>query len=117
MRDDILKDIYLKDKVELSSMDVELGVKENLIGATKGVNEFSNNIDISIKQLNEVKNSLNVDVRDLSSELNVLKKTISYIETQTKDLGIIPNDMPGYKEALTAINLGQSKLKLSEKYK
>jgi len=114
MRDDILKDIY---KVELSSMDVELGVKENLIGATKGVNEFSNNIDISIKQLNEVKNSLNVDVRDLSSELNVLKKTISYIETQTKDLGIIPNDMPGYKEALTAINLGQSKLKLSEKYK
>ena len=40
MRDNILKDIYLNNKVELSAMDVELGtyddVKKYLIEANRG---------------------------------------------------------------------------------
>ena len=112
------KNVFSKlfNKTELGSHKVELALTDEIKGATTGVNNFSNNIDIDIKELLSVKNSLSVDLKDLKSDLNKLKNDINKLNQNTKELGLDPNQVNGYKEALNAIKNGETKIALAEKY-
>ena len=90
-------------KTELKSEKVELALIDDIKGSTQGVNNFSNNVDISIKELEQVKNSLIVDLKDLKQDLDRLKKEINKFDLTTKELGLNPDSINGYKEALIAI--------------
>ena len=106
----------LFDKVELGSHKVELALIDDIKGSTQGVNNFSNNIDINIKELEQVKNSLIVDLKDLKQDLDRLKNEINKFDLTTKELGLNPDTINGYKEALVAIKKGQEKINLAEKF-
>jgi hypothetical protein len=103
-------------KTELKSEKVELALIDDIKGSTQGVNNFSNNVDISIKELEQVKNSLIVDLKDLKQDLDRLKKEINKFDLTTKELGLNPDSINGYKEALIAIKKGQEKINLAEKF-
>tara|TARA_R110000744_G_scaffold378850_1_gene495615 strand:+ start:7698 stop:8720 length:1023 start_codon:yes stop_codon:yes gene_type:complete len=77
-----------------------------MLGATKGVNNFSNNLEIGIKELDKVRTSLEVDRSDLKGEMKILVQIVDKLEFQAKDLGISPGDVGGYKEARAAITRG-----------
>ena len=103
-------------KTELASLKVELALIDDIKGSTQGVNNFANNVDINIKELEQVKNSLIVDLKDLKQDLDRLKKEINKFDLTTKELGLNPDSINGYKEALIAIKKGQEKINLAEKF-
>lgn len=110
----ILKQVY---GVELSSQKVELGLAEDLVGISKAVNNFSQNIEIDIKELKEVKNSLNVDYKDLLDELSKLENAINKAESLSKELGVKVSDIKGYKDASKSLTDGRVKIKEAQKFK
>ena len=103
-------------KTELGTHEVELGLVDDIKGATIGVNNFSNNIDIDIKELKSIQNSLNVDLTDLKKDLNTLKTNVNKLESNIKELGLDANSIPNYKEALSAIKNGEEKIKLAQNF-
>lgn len=107
-----------KDKVELKSEVVEFAkINDVLIGATKGVNVFSKNIDIALQELKDAMLSLKVDKQDLTGDLNRLKKAVEFVESKSKELGANVNNIKGYTEAVKAIKTGDAKLKEVSKIK
>tara|TARA_R110000803_G_scaffold124582_1_gene192314 strand:- start:532 stop:906 length:375 start_codon:yes stop_codon:yes gene_type:complete len=107
-----------KDKVELKSEVVEFAkINDVLIGATKGVNVFSKNIDIALQELKGAMLSLKVDKQDLTGDLNRLKKAVEFVESKSKELGANVNNIKGYTEAVKAIKTGDAKLKEVSKIK
>ena len=94
---------------------VELAVSDKLVYA-KGVRTFGKNIDIDIKELETVNRSLSVDVDDLRQDMKVLSKGVSEVESAAKELGVNPNEVKGYKEALDALQYGESQLSKAKKY-
>jgi hypothetical protein len=103
-------------KTELANHKVDLALIDDIKGSTKGVNNFSNNIDIDVKELEQIKNSLTVDLKDLKRDLDRLKNEINKLNSTTKDLGLNPDTIDGYKEALSAIKKGEEKINLGEKF-
>jgi hypothetical protein len=80
MRDNILKDVYAQDKIELSSMDVQLGAIEDLVKRRMEIIQKYNYTD----ELNKLK--LAIDTR--MSFFTRLNNDIAPILKQLKDLGI-----------------------------
>ena len=75
MRDNILKDIYLNNKVELSAMDVELGtyddVKKYLIEANRGAMKA---IDLANSAKKPAEDSLRLNKELLNKMEDFIKK-------------------------------------------
>ena len=105
----------LFSKTELATHKVELGLIDDALKFTKGVETFGKNIDIDEDELNKVKTSIEVDIDDLQGDLNALKKGIKAVEAAAKDLGVSPNDIPKYKEALSAVQYGEKQIQKGKK--
>jgi len=99
-----------REEVNLESHKVELGLIDDSLKYIKGVEIFGKNIDIVEKQLKSAIISMKVDVEDLQGDLNLLKKGLTKVEAASKDLGVNPNSIPKYKEALKAIEYGEKQL-------
>ena len=95
--------------------EVELAASDNLKYA-KGVRDFGKNIDISINELENANRSLSVDSDDLRNDMKILSKAVSEVESSAKELGINPNEVKGYKEALDALQYGESQLSKAKKF-
>lgn len=89
---------------------VELGLIDDALKYIKGVEVFGKNIDIGEKQLKSAIVSMKVDIEDLQGDINMLKKGLTKVEAASKDLGVNPNSIPKYKEALKAIEYGEKQL-------
>ena len=89
---------------------IELALVDDALKYIKGVEVFGKNIDIVEKQLKSAIISMKVDVEDLQGDLNLLKKGLTKVEAVSKDLGVSPNSIPKYKEALKAIQYGEKQL-------
>ena len=102
---------------ELSAQpqEVELAAADNLKYA-KGVEIFGKNIDASIDLLEQGKRALEVDMENLREDMRVMSKAMSEVETAAKELGINPNEVKGYKEALDALQYGESQLNKAKKF-
>jgi len=102
---------------ELSAQpqEVELAASDNLKYA-KGVEMFGKNIDISIEQLDKAFRALRVDSENLRQDMRVMSKGILEVESAAKELGINPNEVKGYKEALDALQYGESQLNKAKKF-
>lgn len=94
---------------------VELAAADNLKYA-KGVEMFGKNIDISIDQLDQAFRALRVDSENLREDMRVMSKAMSEVESAAKELGINPNEVKGYKEALDALQYGESQLNKAKKF-
>ena len=95
--------------------EVELAASDNLKYA-KGVRTFGKNIDISINELENANRSLSVDSDDLRNDMKILSKAVSEVESSAKELGVNPNEVKGYKEALDALQYGESQLSKAKKF-
>lgn len=88
MRDNILKDIYLNNKVELSAIDVELGALQDL---EKRVEQFALEnkqvVDL-IKSLDSVKNKFKQLDKKISGDFKLLRDDSEKLFKQASDLGI-----------------------------
>jgi hypothetical protein len=89
---------------------VELGLVDDALKYIKGVEVFGKNIDIGEKQLISQYAEIDDDIRDLQGDLNLLKKGLTKVEAASNDLGVNPNSIPKYKEALKAIEYGEKQL-------
>ncbi len=89
---------------------VELGLIDDALKFVKGVEVFGKNIDISKEELDKVERAITVDIDSLQGDLNALKKGIQAVESAAKDLGVSPNDIPKYKEALNTVEYGEKQL-------
>ena len=94
---------------------VELAASDNLRYA-KGVRAFGKNIDIVINDLESANRALSVDSDNLREDMKVLSKGISEVESAAKELGVNPNEVKGYKEALDALQYGESQLNKAKKF-
>jgi len=94
---------------------VELAAADNLKYA-KGVEMFGKYIDISIDQLDQAFRALRVDSENLREDMRVMSKAMSEVESAAKELGINPNEVKGYKEALDALQYGESQLNKAKKF-
>jgi hypothetical protein len=99
-----------KEKVELKSDKIELGLIDDALKYVKGVKEFGKNIDIDAEELEAVKRSIDVDVEQLETDLNALKKGMNEIEKTAKELGVKTNDIPKYKDAVDAVKYGEKQI-------
>ncbi|QDP45801.1 MAG: hypothetical protein Tp1102DCM384591_43 [Prokaryotic dsDNA virus sp.] len=102
-----------EDKVELEK--IELGLVDDALKWIKGVKIFGKNIDIDEDELNKVKLSIKMDIESIQEDLNALKKGIKAVEAAAKDLGVSPNDIPKYKEALSAVQYGEKQIQKGKK--
>ena len=94
----------------LKGEKVELGLIDDALKYIKGVEIFGKNIDIDEKELKSAILSIEVDIDDLQGDINMLKKGLTKVEAVSKDLGVSPNSIPKYKEALKAIQYGEKQL-------
>jgi len=97
-------------KMLFSKERVELGLLDDALKFVKGVEVFGKNIDISEEELDKVERAIRVDIDELQGDLNALKKGIQAVESAAKDLGVSPNDIPKYKEALNTVEYGEKQL-------
>jgi hypothetical protein len=97
-------------KMLFSKEKVELGLIDDALKFVKGVEVFGKNIDISEEELDKVERAIRVDIDELQGDLNALKKGIQAVESAAKDLGVSPNDIPKYKEALNTVEYGEKQL-------
>jgi hypothetical protein len=116
-----LKKIYSKlsqeDKIELKSEKVELAESViQLLKYHKGVEIFSENINIDIKEIDSAKNSLEVDLKDLMSDMEKLAKGINSADTAAKLLGMSVSEIPNYNKAIQAAKLGFKQEAKAKKY-
>jgi hypothetical protein len=97
---------------------VELGLIDDALKFTKGVNVFGKNIDISEEELEKTFRSVKVDLEELQSDLNALKKGINEVDKQAKELGVAKNmlsTLPKYKQAIEAISYGEKQITKAKK--
>jgi len=106
MRDDILKDVY---KVELSTMNVELSVIQNIIDYSIKANKIVSDIDkieseftIAEKKILDLRKQLNSYKENSKIAVDVLQGELDKLVKQSKDLGIDFNTIPAWKEGKKA---------------
>ena len=97
-------------KTELETHKIELGLVDDALQFTKGVEVFGKNIDISAEQLEKTFRALRVDLSDLQKDLNALKKGRKAVEKAAQDLGIKVNEIPKYKESEKALKYGEEQI-------
>ena len=105
MRDNILKDIYLNNKVELSSMDVELSDYVDVMGAYQQVEK---NYNVILRETSIARLTLKKAV-DLIQQQQVLvnnfSENIVNFDKKAKDLGIDwKTAMPEFVKYQTAVD-------------
>ena len=135
MRDNILKDVYANDKIELSSIEVKLGtiddiakllnISTNYIGeasrVTENINKLWDVINSVVDDIDNMQTQLsNVDgkLANLGGFVQDSLKTISTLEQKAKELGIDYKTIKGVPELLKAIDESKKfsdKLKQSQK--
>ena len=107
MRDNILKDIYLNNKVELSAMDVQLGVMQD-------VQKNTNILTSQIKELSNVMPQLKTIATDAynspAKAIQLLEKSVKDFEKDAISLGLKPTEFEPYNEAVSLIKSSNSKL-------
>ena len=99
---------------------VELALIDDAIKFEIGVKEFGKNIDIEEGQIKEfekskssLSNSIEVNRTNLQDDLSILKKGILQVESSAKELGVNPNSIPKYKDALKTIEYGEKQIQKS----
>ena len=109
MRDNILKDIYLNNKVELSAMDVELSVVQNIIDYSIKANKIVSDVDkieseftIAEKTILDLRKKINSYKENSKIAVDVLEGELDKLVKQSKELGIDFNTIPAYKEGKKA---------------
>jgi hypothetical protein len=95
-----IEKIVKGEKVELAESVIQL------LKYHKGVEIFSENINIDIKEIDSAKNSLEVDLKDLMSDMEKLAKGINSADTAAKLLGMSVSEIPNYNKAIQAAKLG-----------
>ena len=98
------------NKTELANHKIELGLIDDALKYIKGVQVFGTNIDVSEDELEKTFRALKVDVEDLEGDLSALKKGISDVEAAAKELGVNPNDLPKYKDAIQFVKYGEKQI-------
>ena len=115
MRDNILKDVYAQDKVELSAIDVELSLIDDLnklVARMKAIDgALMKSVQKTITALNtfgKIQSDLSdgyltaiADRDDANGDIKEALFLIDKISKQSKDLGINPNDIKGTKEIVS----------------
>jgi hypothetical protein len=105
-----IKKIVKGEKVELAESVIQL------LKYHKGVEIFSENINIDIKEIDSAKNSLEVDLKDLMSDMEKLAKGINSADTAAKLLGMSVSEIPNYNKAIQAAKLGFKQEAKAKKY-
>ena len=108
---------FPKEKIELKGERVELG--ESILkqlAYVKGVEIFSKNIDIDIKEIEDAKRSLKVDLEDLMEDMGTMAKGILGADKAAKLLGIETGSIKNYDKAVAAARIGFAKEKEAKKY-
>ena len=105
MRDNILKDIYLNNKVELSAMDVELSDYVDVMGAYQ---QIEKNYNVILRETSIARLTLKKAV-DLIQQQQVLvnnfSENIVNFDKKAKDLGIDwKTAMPEFVKYQTAVD-------------
>ena len=105
MRDNILKDIYLNNKVELSSMDVELSDYVDVMGAYQQVEK---NYNVILKETSIARLTLKKAVELIQQQqvlVNNFSENIVNFDKKAKDLGIDwKTAMPEFVKYQTAVD-------------
>ncbi len=97
-------------KMLFSKERVELGLIDDALRFVKGIREFGKNIDIDEKEFNELQKAIKGDINFLEEDMDEVKDGLKKVETAAKELGVSPNDIPKYKEALDAVAYGEKQL-------
>ena len=105
-----IEKIVKGEKVELAESVIQL------LKYHKGVEIFSENINIDIKEIDSAKNSLEVDLKDLMSDMEKLAKGINSADTAAKLLGMSVSEIPNYNKAIQAAKLGFKQEAKAKKY-
>ena len=90
MRDNILKDIYLNNKVELSAMDVELAVGEDL-------RKSENDLKTALLNTSSIEQKYEEAKKTLKSEVSKARVLAEKFKLNANDLGLDPNKNVIYK--------------------
>jgi len=102
-------------KMLFSKERVELGLIDDALRFVKGIREFGKNIDIDEKEFNELQKAIKGDINFLEEDMNEVKDGLKKVEAAAKELGVSPNDIPKYKEALDAVAYGEKQLQKAKK--
>ena len=105
-----IENIVKGEKVELA----ESILKQ--LEYVKGVEIFSKNIDIDIKEIEDAKRSLKVDLEDLMEDMGTMAKGILGADQAAKLLGIDTGTIENYDKAVAAAREGFAKEKEAKKY-
>jgi hypothetical protein len=99
---------------------VELALIDDAIKFEIGVKEFGKNIDIEENQIKEfeknkssLENSIEVNRTNLLEDLSILMMKLREVESSAKELGVNPNSIPKYKDALKTIEYGKKQVQKS----
>lgn len=90
MRDNILKDVYAQDKVELSSIDVELAVGEDL-------RKSENDLKTALLNTSSIEQKYEEAKKTLKSEVSKARVLAEKFKVNANDLGLDPNKNVIYK--------------------
>ena len=99
MRDNILKDIYLNNKVELSSMDVELALIDDLNKETENIIKLAS---VFYKQRNLIISEVKTAKTQAETYLSESKKIVdllSNIKKKYNELGLDFEKNPAFEKA------------------
>ena len=95
MRDNILKDVYAQDKVELSAMDVELGMIQDYENKIELFRKENKQVVELINKVSSFKSQFKALDKKLISDFDKLKAEGDNIWKKSKELGL-DND-PAFK--------------------
>ena len=112
MRDNILKDVYAQDKVELSAMDVQLGLVDESKKYLDLYKTTASYIDGVANRLEKTKKELDLKLKDFESfktdgfsAINKYKDSydktgilLNNLNKQAKDLGLNTSDIPTFTQ-------------------
>ena len=112
MRDNILKDVYAQDKIELSSMDVQLGLVDESKKYLDLYKTTASYIDGVANRLEKTKKELDLKLKDFESfktdgfsAINKYKDSydktgilLNNLNKQAKDLGLNTSDIPTFTQ-------------------
>ena len=98
------------EKVELAESIVKK------LDYVKGVIDFSNNIDIGIKEIEDAKSMLKMDVEYLMEDMGTMAQGILAADKAAKLLGISTGVIENYDKAVAAARIGFAKEKEAKKY-
>lgn len=105
MRDNILKDIYLNNKVELSAIDVELSDYVDVMGAYQQVEK---NYNVILRETSIARATLKKAVELIQQQqvlVNNFSENIVNFDKKAKDLGIDwKTAMPEFVKYQTAVD-------------